>query len=308
MVKREGVDLITELSEARSAMRKLQKMYVEEEWDEGHPDDGGDGYWVALKHGWKWAGDPIGVLHTIHTDTRSDAYREYVLPCNCPECAHVNTATESEELIECAIDQLVEADLSTAAAVFESEVDVSKAKKAATFERWLKEAGIPFEKTVKKETWLMGTDVIIEYYIEPLKHWGSATQVFFSLRLPGGTSTLRRHTSEKVWGGHGKVRFTNLNSALHWTRMSREMYSHTDKSLEQTLDALKTEDENPYKRAVLQFKALAASRGFKEKVVGDYAYTRTRSPVAPMIKLLSARQNKLQVFQTGIGRFEVDLK
>jgi hypothetical protein len=90
--------------------------------------------------------------------------------------------------------------------------------------------------------------------------------------------------------------------------MSREMYSHTDKSLEQTLDALKTEDENPYKRAVLQFKALAASRGFKEKVVGDYAYTRTRSPVAPMIKLLSARQNKLQVFQTGIGRFEVDLK
>jgi len=208
-----------------------------------------------------------------------------------------------EEMIECAIDIICEAE----GQLLESEIDISKAKKAATFERWLVQAGIPFEKTVKEEMWLMGTTVHIEYYIEPLKHWGSATQVFFSLRLPGGASTFRRHTSEKVWGGHGKVRFTNPNSAIHWARMSREMYGHTDKSAEQTLDVLKTEAENPYKRAWLRFKKLAASRGFTEKVVGDDAFTRTRNPGAPMIKLLSVRQNKLQIYQTDVGRWEVDL-
>ena len=38
---------------------KLRQEHIAEEWDEGHPKDGGDGYWIFLKSGWKWDGDPM---------------------------------------------------------------------------------------------------------------------------------------------------------------------------------------------------------------------------------------------------------
>ena len=65
---------------------KIKKEHVSEEWSEGHPDEGGDGYWIALKSGWKWAGDPAGCVHTIHEDTRKLAYAESVLRCDCKDC------------------------------------------------------------------------------------------------------------------------------------------------------------------------------------------------------------------------------
>jgi hypothetical protein len=65
---------------------KLQKKHISSEWNEGHPDEGGDGYWVSLKPGWKSDDDPVGVLHCIHEDTKRAAYRIGVMPCNCRDC------------------------------------------------------------------------------------------------------------------------------------------------------------------------------------------------------------------------------
>ena len=45
-----------------------------------------DGYWIDLKKGWKWSGDPVGVVHGIHEHTRREARAETVLPCDCEEC------------------------------------------------------------------------------------------------------------------------------------------------------------------------------------------------------------------------------
>jgi hypothetical protein len=45
-----------------------------------------DGYWIDLKKGWKWSGDPVGCVHGIHEDTRRAARAETVLPCDCELC------------------------------------------------------------------------------------------------------------------------------------------------------------------------------------------------------------------------------
>ncbi len=60
---------------------KLRTDMISEEWDEGD-----DGYWIALRSGWKWAGDPIGAVHSIHESTRREAHRETVLRCHCSDC------------------------------------------------------------------------------------------------------------------------------------------------------------------------------------------------------------------------------
>jgi hypothetical protein len=65
----------------------MQKSRIEKEWDEGNPDSGGDGYWISLCKGWKWAGEPVGALHTIHEKTKRQARRQSVIPCDCPDCA-----------------------------------------------------------------------------------------------------------------------------------------------------------------------------------------------------------------------------
>jgi hypothetical protein len=64
---------------------KLRKEHVAKEWDEGHPNDGGNGYWISLKSGWKWDGDP-DPRHLIHDDTKDEAWREGVVPCQCKYC------------------------------------------------------------------------------------------------------------------------------------------------------------------------------------------------------------------------------
>lgn len=65
---------------------RVSSKHIHEEWSEGHPDEGGDGYWITLKPGWKWAGDAMGNLHCIHEDTKRAARAENVMPCGCDGC------------------------------------------------------------------------------------------------------------------------------------------------------------------------------------------------------------------------------
>lgn len=62
---------------------KLRKEHIHEQWSEA---GSGDGYWISLKTGWKWAGDPLGAVHCIHEDTKTAAMREDVMPCDCDDC------------------------------------------------------------------------------------------------------------------------------------------------------------------------------------------------------------------------------
>lgn len=62
------------------------------------------------------------------------------------------------------------------------------------------------------------------------------------------------------------------------------------------------------KEAEIAFVNYAKSKGYKYKVVGDYAYTKGIRDHSPMIKLLSAKNNKLQILETGKGRYEIDMK
>ena len=64
---------------------------------------------------------------------------------------------------------------------------------------------------------------------------------------------------------------------------------------------------NPYKVAWQTFKALAFKKGFKEKVVGDEAFSKARRPDSKIIKLLGARNGKIQVYEEGVGRYEVEI-
>lgn len=70
---------------------KVSKQHIASEWDEGHPDDGGDGYWIRLKPGWKWSGDSMGAVHCIHEATRKKAHSEGVMKCNCDGCNGATT-------------------------------------------------------------------------------------------------------------------------------------------------------------------------------------------------------------------------
>ena len=65
---------------------KLKPSHIKSQWSEGHPNEGGDGYWIELVPGWKSASDPVGNLHTIHEDTRREAAAVGVLKCNCKDC------------------------------------------------------------------------------------------------------------------------------------------------------------------------------------------------------------------------------
>ena len=67
----------------KTEMFPLKHRHISEEWSE---EGSGDGYWIALKAGYKWAGDPIGSVHTIHEDTLQKAWQEYVMKCNCRDC------------------------------------------------------------------------------------------------------------------------------------------------------------------------------------------------------------------------------
>lgn len=63
---------------------KVLPIHIAEEWDEGE-----DGYWIQLKKGWKWEGDPIGAVHLIHEPTRKLAHLEQIMPCDCEDCKKV---------------------------------------------------------------------------------------------------------------------------------------------------------------------------------------------------------------------------
>lgn len=64
-------------------IRLNKKKHIAKEWlDE-------DGYWVELKSGFKCGNDPLGVVHTIHEDTKKQAYMQGVMQCHCPACVQI---------------------------------------------------------------------------------------------------------------------------------------------------------------------------------------------------------------------------
>ena len=71
---------------------KVSPWHIASEWSEGHPNRGGDGYWISLKPGWKWAGDALGAVHSIHEATRKLAHAECVIPCTCKDCQPLSPA------------------------------------------------------------------------------------------------------------------------------------------------------------------------------------------------------------------------
>ena len=75
----------------RKAAMKLQKKHIEDEWDEGEPSKGGNGYWVALKKGWRWKYDSsrIDPRHTMRRDTKREVYAQQIEPCDCLRCEDV---------------------------------------------------------------------------------------------------------------------------------------------------------------------------------------------------------------------------
>ena len=62
---------------------KLRKSMVDQEWSEAAS---GDGYWISLKSGFCWDGDPCGAVHCIHEDTKAKAWAEPLRRCNCVDC------------------------------------------------------------------------------------------------------------------------------------------------------------------------------------------------------------------------------
>lgn len=65
---------------------KLQRKHIAEQWQDS------DGYWIALRSGWKWNGDPVGAVHCIHEDNRKEAFAQGVLPCRCTDCVADRTS------------------------------------------------------------------------------------------------------------------------------------------------------------------------------------------------------------------------
>jgi hypothetical protein len=72
---------------------KIKKQYIVEEW---HDEDG---YWIALKAGWKWEDDPLGCVHTIHEDTKAQAHAQEVVRCECQECLNDGNTLNASEAI-----------------------------------------------------------------------------------------------------------------------------------------------------------------------------------------------------------------
>jgi len=60
------------------------------------------------------------------------------------------------------------------------------------------------------------------------------------------------------------------------------------------------------KNSFIRFMEYAHAKGYAEKVVGDDSYTKTRDPHSAMIKLKSARNDKLQIYEDNVGAYEVD--
>ena len=60
---------------------------------------------------------------------------------------------------------------------------------------------------------------------------------------------------------------------------------------------------NPAKVAKIKFKQHAFKKGFTQKVVGDYAYQKTRNPQSKIIKLISAKKEGILVYEEGVGRY-----
>ncbi len=58
---------------------------------------------------------------------------------------------------------------------------------------------------------------------------------------------------------------------------------------------------NPF----IEFMQFAHSKGYGEKVVGDDAYTKRRTVHSRQIKLEGAKHGCLQIFEEGIGHYEI---
>lgn len=60
---------------------KINQEHIKEEHSEGE-----NGYWIILKPGWKWNGDPMGSVHAIHESTKRQAWKQAIVPCDCQDC------------------------------------------------------------------------------------------------------------------------------------------------------------------------------------------------------------------------------
>ena len=60
-------------------------------------------------------------------------------------------------------------------------------------------------------------------------------------------------------------------------------------------------------KPMVAFLNIAHKKGYMQKIVGDYSYSKTRSPRSAYIKLIGAKNGKLQIFETGKGRYEIEL-
>ena len=65
---------------------------------------------------------------------------------------------------------------------------------------------------------------------------------------------------------------------------------------------------NKAKDAEITFINYAKSKGYKYKVVGGYSYSKKHNdPQSPVITMLSVKHDKIQVFETGVGRYEIEI-
>jgi hypothetical protein len=64
---------------------------------------------------------------------------------------------------------------------------------------------------------------------------------------------------------------------------------------------------NPTTSPEIQFMKYAQSKGYKDKVVGDNSYSKDRRKAnSSIIKLLGAKNHKLQIYEDGKGRYEIE--
>ena len=53
------------------------------------------------------------------------------------------------------------------------------------------------------------------------------------------------------------------------------------------------------------FSKYAHSKGYRHALPGSYLYTKNRTKLDPYMELISSRKDKITVFESGKGRYEV---
>jgi hypothetical protein len=96
-----------------------------------------------------------------------------------------------------------------------------------------------------------------------------------------------------------KMQFENPQDFNVWRGTVKEAARWARESERPKGDITLNMGVNPAKLAELTFAAYAKAKGYLEKVVGDYAYTRSRSPKSPQIKMMGAKNGNVQILEEG---------